>query len=274
MLFSRQGWQGWRGWQGLRGLRVAGAVAITAGLLPQAPARAQAAPATLTVFAAADLGPVFRRLIPMFERSASARVILVPGSTGTLTQQIRNGAPADLFFAASEGAIDDLSKEGLLLPQSRALYARGRLVLASLTSSPVHPGALKDLADPRIRRIAIANPAHAPYGLAAQQALQAAGVWSAVQPKLVYGENIQQALQFVQSGSADTGIVARSLADTEHIVWTLVDPSQYAPLNQTAVVLARTTQPRLALSFLNFVKGPQGRAAMKQFGFLIPGEDF
>jgi molybdate transport system substrate-binding protein len=257
-----------------RSLRVSVAVALTAGLLQRAPARAQVTPATLTVFAAADLGPAFRRLIPIFERSAGARVTFVPGSTGTLTQQIRNGAPADLFFAASESAIDDLSKEGLVLPQSRTLYARGRLVLASLTSSPLHPAALKDLADPRIRRIAIANPAHAPYGLAAQQALQAAGVWSVVQPKLVYGENVQQALQFVQSGSADAGIVARSLADSGHIVWTLVDPLQYAPLNQTAVVLARTTQSRLALSFLTFVQGPQGRAAMKQFGFLIPGEDF
>lgn len=249
-------------------------LAIAAGLSLPAPAWSQGPVATLTVFAAADLGPAFRQLIPAFDRSTGAKVILVPGSTGTLTQQIRNGAPADLFFAASESAIDDLFKDGLILPQSRTLYARGRLVLAGLKSSAVQPGTLQELADPRIRRIAIANPAHAPYGVAAQQALRAAGVWTAVQPKLVYGENVQQALQFVQSGSAEAGIVARSLAETEGLAWKLVDSSLYAPLNQTAVVLNRAKQPALALAFLEFVKGPQERAVLKRFGFLLPGDDF
>jgi molybdate transport system substrate-binding protein len=229
---------------------------------------------TLTVFAAADLGPAFRQLIPEFERSAHAHVTLVPGSTGTLAQQILNGAPADLFFAASESATDDLGREGLILPQSRTLYARGQLVLAGLKTSTVHPRTLQDLANPRIRRIAIANPSHAPYGLAAQQALQTAGLWTAVQPKLVYGENVQQALQFVQSGSAEAGIFARSLAETQGLAWTLVDSSLYAPINQTAVVLNPAKQPALALLFLEFVKGPRGRAVLKRFGFLLPGEDF
>jgi molybdate transport system substrate-binding protein len=105
-------------------------------------------------------------------------------------------------------------------------------------------------------------------------ALQAAGLWDAIRPKLVYGENVQQAVQFVESGSAEAGLVARSLAGRPNLIFTEVAPSLYAPLNQTAVVLARSKQPALAASFLDFVKGARGRAALKAFGFLVPGEDF
>jgi molybdate transport system substrate-binding protein len=233
--------------------------------------------AVLTLFAAADLTPVLRQLIPEFERATHAKVTLVPGSTGTLTQQIRNGAPADLFFAANEAAVDDLIKAGLGRPDTRTIYARGRLVLITL-ALPAGAGAaattLDALAKPGVRRIAIANPAHAPYGLAAQQALQAAGLWAAVQPRLVYGENVQQAVQFVESGSAEAGLVARSLASRQGLSFTFVNPALYAPMNQTAVVLARSGQRALALSFLEFVKGARGRAMLKDYGFLVPGEDF
>ena len=235
---------------------------------------------TLTVFAAADLGAAFRELIPQFERTAHAKVVLVPGSTGILSQQIRNGAPADLFFAANEAAVDDLTagdnlkKNSIVLADTKTIYARGRLALITLKSSPLRLNDLKDVAGAGVRRIAIANPAHAPYGLAAQQALQSAGVWGAVQPRLVYGENVQQALQFVQSGSADAGLVARSLVETQDLSWTLVDASLHQPLNQTAVVVARSKQPRLGMAFLDFVKGPAGRGVMTRFGFLIPGQDF
>jgi molybdate transport system substrate-binding protein len=255
-------------------------LALACGLLAPAPGSPQASGPTLTVFAAADLGPAFRQLIPGFEQASRAKVVLVPGSTGILSQQIRNGAPADLFFAANESAIDDLIREGevgkepVVLRQTRTIYARGQLVLLTLKSSATPLNVLSDLADAKVRRIAIANPAHAPYGLAAQQALEAAGLWATVQPLLVYGENVQQAVQFVQSGSADAGIVARSLVDSPDLKWQLVAQSLHAPLNQTAVVVARSKQPRLAMSFIDFVRGAGGRSVMKRFGFLIPGEDF
>jgi len=253
---------------------LAAAFALTSPL-----AARESAPAALTVFAAADLGPAFRRLIPEFETTSGAKVVLVPGSTGILSQQIRNGAPADLFFAASQGAIDDLiagdTKTGnpLVLAKSRTVYARGRLAIITLKSASRRVSGISDLADPKIRRVAIANPAHAPYGLAAEQALQSAGLWAAIQTRLVYGENVQQAVQFVQSGSADAGIVARSLVDASDLDWQLVDASLHQPLNQTAIILARSKQPMLAEKFLDFIKGPGGRV-MKQFGFLIPREDF
>lgn len=237
-------------------------------------ASAQAPLHALIVFAASDLGPVLQKIVPEFEKTAQAKVTISLGSSGTLTQQIRNGAPADVFFAANESFIDGLIPDGLLLSKSRLRYARGRIVVVTLHSSLARLKSLKDLAEPTVRRIAIANPAHAPYGLAAQQALEASGLWKLVQPKLVFGENVQQAVQFVRSGSVDAGIVARSVAEGPDLTWELVDDKLYAPVNQMAAIVARTKEPALARTFLEFVSGERGRNVMRQLGFLLPGEDF
>lgn len=238
------------------------------------PAAGQMPDGPLTVFAAADLGPPFRQIVPQYERRTHRKITLVLGSTGTLTQQIRNGAPADVFFAASDTYVQQLAAEALTLAPTRSVYARGRIVSVTLKSARVHIQTLSDLAKPEVKRVALANPTHAPYGLAAKQALEAAGVWAAVEAKLVYGENVQQAVQFVRSGSAEAGIVARSVADTPDLHWTLVEQRLHAPLNQAAVVLARTQQPAAAMAFIEFVNGIQGRLVMRQFGFLLPGESF
>jgi molybdate transport system substrate-binding protein len=230
--------------------------------------------APLTVFAAADLGPPLKQIAPQFERQTGASVTIVLGSTGMLAQQIRNGAPADVFFAANESFVTDLAAENLTLPASHTLYARGRIALVTLKSSGIRIADLTDLANSRVRRIAIANPQHAPYGLAARQALEAAGLWKTVETKLVFGENVQQAVQFVRSGSAQAGLVARSVVDTPDLQWTLVDDHLHAPLNQMAAVTARTKQPGLSRSFIEFVNGASGRSVMRLFGFLLPGETF
>jgi molybdate transport system substrate-binding protein len=224
-------------------------------------------PAALTIFAASDLGPPFRQLVPQFERMNGVKVTLVLGSTGMLAQQIRNGAPADVFFAANESFITDLAAESLTLPQSHTIYARGRIAIVTLKAGGVRANDLKVLATLPVKRIAIANPQHAPYGLAAKQALEAAGLWASLERKLVFGENVQQAVQFVRSGSAEAGIVARSVADSPDLNWTLVDERLHAPLNQAAAVIAGTKQAAAAMTFIQFVSGEQGRAVMKQFGF-------
>lgn len=237
--------------------------------------RAQApSSAPLMVFAAADLGPPFAQIVPQFERKTRTDVTLVLGSTGMLAQQIRNGAPADVFFAAHESFIEALTAENLTLRQTATLYARGRVATVTLRSIGMHINGLEDLADPRVRRIAIANPQHAPYGLAAKQALEAVGLWTTLEPKLVFGENVQQAVQFVRSGSAEAGLVARSVAASPDLYWKLVDDKLHAPLTQTAIVLARTRQRTASMSFIEFVNGMEGRAVMQQFGFLLPGESF
>jgi molybdate transport system substrate-binding protein len=233
-----------------------------------AAAAAQAPPAApLIVFAASDLGPAFAQIVPQFERKTRTDVTLVLGSTGMLAQQIRNGAPADVLFAANESFISDLAAENLTLRQTHAIYARGRIATVTLRSGGIRVNDLKDLADPRITRIAIANPQHAPYGLAAKQAIEAAGLWETLEPKLVFGENVQQAVQFVRSGSAQAGIVARSVADTSDLQWKLVDARLHRPLDQMAAVIARTKQPAASMSFIEFVNGTQGRFVMRQFGF-------
>ena len=253
-------------------------VLLTAVLLASATAvsgRAQGpSSAPLVVFAAADLGPPFAQIVPQFERKTRTDVTLVLGSTGMLAQQIRNGAPADVFFAANESFIKDLTAENLTVRQTATLYARGRIATVTLRSGGIRINDLEDLTDPRIRRIAIANPQHAPYGLAAKQTLEAGGLWKTLEPKLVFGENVQQAVQFVRSGSAEAGIVARSVADTPDLHWKLVDDTRHAPLSQMAVVVARTKQPDASMAFVEFVNGDQGRIVMRQFGFLLPGESF
>ncbi|HUP38775.1 MAG TPA: molybdate ABC transporter substrate-binding protein [Vicinamibacterales bacterium] len=226
------------------------------------------------VFAASDLGPAFAQIVPQFERETRTDVTLVLGSTGMLAQQIRNGAPADVFFAANETFIKDLAAENLTLRQTHAVYARGRIATVTLRSSGIRINELKDLADARVKRIAIAHPQHAPYGLAAKQAMEAAGLWQALEPKLVFGENVQQAAQFVRSGSAEAGIIARSVAGTPDLQWKLVDAHLHAPLDQMAVVLARTKQPAASTLFVQFVNSTEGRLVMRQFGFLLPGESF
>jgi len=226
----------------------------------------------ITVYAAADLDMAFREIKPLFEKATGARVTLVMGSTGNLAKQIEHGAPADVFFAANESFIDDLLPAGAVIPQTRALYAQGRIVLATPTTSAVTVRELADLLKAEVRRVAIANPAHAPYGRAAQEALESAGVWEKVKPKLVYGENIRHVLQFVETGSVEAGIVALSVAGVPGVRYVPIDPKLHKPLNQVAAVVKRSARPELGLAFIQFLNGPEGRLIMKRYGFLLPGD--
>lgn len=225
----------------------------------------------LIVAAAADLVFALREIAPLFEQKHQSKVTLTFGSTGQLTQQIQHGAPVDVFFAANVAFMEDLRATGAVLTGSVETYARGQLVLATHRDQPLL-AALRDLARDDVRRIAIANPVHAPYGMAAREALVSTGVWEQVQPKLVYGENIRQALQFLQTRNVDAAIIALSVADVPEVRYTMIDPSFHKPIIQAAAVTARSRQPDLARAFIRFVNGPQGRPILKRFGFLLPGE--
>ncbi|HAM54972.1 MAG TPA: molybdate ABC transporter substrate-binding protein [Candidatus Rokubacteria bacterium] len=233
---------------------------------------AAAAERSVTVFAAADLAFAFRELAPRFEGATGARLTLVFGSTGNLAQQIRHGGPADVFFAADESFVDRLVVEGALIRETRTLYAQGRVVLATARGAGPRLQALDELRGPRVRHIAIANPAHAPYGRAAEEVLRRRGLWEALRPKLVYGENVRHALQFLQTGAADAGILARSVADAPEIEWAPVDPALHAPLDQVAAVVRRSPRPGLGLAFIQFVTGAAGRPVLRRYGFRMPGE--
>jgi len=252
-------------------VRTAIALLLATGLALTGPGPA-AAQRSLTIFAAADLALAFREIVPRFETAQGVKVTLVLGSTGNLAMQIEHGAPADVFFAADAGFVDRLVGGGALIPETRALYAQGRLVLATAKAFGSKLTDLRDLLDPRVRHVAIANPLHAPYGRAAEQALRRLDLWDAVRPKLIYGENVQQALQFVRGGGAAAGIIARSIANVPQIEWTMVDPALHAPLNQAAAVVRRSPRPDLGAALIRFVVGPEGRAIMKRHGFVLPGE--
>ena len=253
-------------------MRIVPLVLAFAWLALQPGAAPAADPPSLTVFAAADLTFAFRELAPRFEKATGARVTLVFGSTGNFAHQIRQGGPADVFFAADQSFIDALIVDGALLRETRTLYAQGRLVLATARAFGLKLIDLRGLLDARVRHVAIANPLHAPYGRAAEHALRAAGVWDALRPKLVFGENIRHTLQIVQTGAAEAGIVALSVADVPEIDWVRIDASAHAPLDQAAAVVRRSPRPELGLAFIQFVNGVEGRPIMKRFGFMLPGE--
>jgi molybdate transport system substrate-binding protein len=225
----------------------------------------------LVVAAAADLLFGLREIAPAFERAERVKVTLTFGSTGQLAQQIQQGAPVDVFFAANASFVETLRARGAVLADSVQPYAQGRIVLATRRERPPL-SSLADLARDMIRRVAMANPAHAPYGMAAREALQSSGVWAKVQPKLVYGENIRQALQFLETGNVDAAIVALSVADVPDVHYTVIDTGLYQPIVQVAAVTARSRHPDLARAFIRFVNGPTGRPILKRFGFLLPGE--
>lgn len=226
----------------------------------------------LLVAAAADLRFAFTEIADLYMQQTGQKVTLTFGSTGLLAQQIENGAPFDLMAAANITVIDDLETKGLILPDSRQLYAQGRIVLAVNKNFGVQVKALADLARPEVKRISIANPEHAPYGLAAQQALQTIGLWEQVKSKVVFGENVSQALQYIQTGDAPVGIVSLSVANVPEITWSLIDSQLHAPLNQALAVMKRSPRAQVARAFIAFVNGPQGRPIMKKYGFLLPGE--
>jgi molybdate transport system substrate-binding protein len=226
----------------------------------------------LIVFAASDLQFALAEVSAAFAASGHPKPTISFGSTGTLSHQIENGAPADVFFAADETYLIGLEQKGLVLAGTRQLYAIGRIVLVERAGVPPVV-TLADLARSDIGRIAIANPDHAPYGRAAREALMRVGLWPALQTRLVLGENVSQTLQFVRTGNADAGLVALSLAiGTPGTRYSVIDTALHEPIAQSAAVIARTRQSRAAGDFLAFVNGPVGRPIMKEFGFTLPGE--
>lgn len=236
-----------------------------------------ASAATLTIAAAADLKFAMAEVVESFRAQHPGNSIeVIYGSSGKFHTQIANGAPFDLFFSADIAYLRDLARKGLTADAARP-YAVGRIVLWSLK-----PGLGKiDLnALPQsglINKFAIANPLHAPYGKRAQEALQHAGVWEAMQPRLVLGENIAHTAQFVDSGAADAGIVALSLVLSPAVqgkgTWTLIPAQWHAPLEQGYVTLARARDNALAKAFAEYVNAEPARKVMRRYGFVLPGEE-
>jgi molybdate transport system substrate-binding protein len=249
-----------------------GVGALAGCATPPTPTAAGTEPPELRVAAAADLTKAFTEIAAAYRRETGQKVTLTFGSTGLLTKQIENGAPFDVFAAANASYIAQLEKEGHTLPGTAQLYALGRLALWTRKGGPACPTWVGALIAPRYDRIAIANPEHAPYGAAAREAMQAAKLWTPLRAHLVYGENVQQALQYAQSGNADVAIVALSLAIGSNGDYTPIPPEMHRPLRQVMAALKSTQQPEAAKRFVAFVNGPEGRPIMRKYGFLLPDE--
>ncbi len=225
------------------------------------------ASAEITVAAASDLTPAFEEIGREFQASEGTKVVFVFGSTGLLTRQIENGAPFDVFAAANVNYVDQLEQKGLVLPGTKRIYARGRITLWTTANSPLQIEKIEDLVRADVHRIAIANPDHAPYGQAAREALQSAGIWETVRPKLVYGDNIRQTLQYAETGNVEVAIVALSLSVQSKGRWVLVPEELHRPLDQGMGVIKGTRNEPAARAFGDFVNGDKGRGIMKKYGF-------
>ena len=226
----------------------------------------------LVVAAASSLRFAFQDIAAAFEQRAGGKVTLIFGSSGSLTTQIEQGAPIDILFAANEGFIQRLRDHGKIVPSTQQVYALGRIALAVNHRSGIKSPKLPDLLDPSVRRIAVANPAHAPYGLAAKQALEHAGLWDQLQPKLVLAESVEQTAQFLRTGNAEAAIIAWSVAESPEIEYQLIESSLHLPLRHTAAVVADSPRKDLAGRFLQFVVGTDGQSIMRQYGFAPVGE--
>jgi molybdate transport system substrate-binding protein len=231
----------------------------------------------ISVAAAADLQFAMQDIAARFEKQTGKTVKAIYGSSGNFLQQIQNGAPFDLFFSASLDYAKKLEAAGLTEPGSYYQYAKGRIVIWVQTDSKLDlsPG-LKVLLDPAVKKIAIANPLHAPYGQAAVAALQRENIYDKVKDRFVLGENISQTASFVVSGAADVGIVALSLALSPNMKdkgrYAEVPAGEYPPIEQACVMLRSSKNKKVAEQFLMFVKTPAIREVLRSYGFDVPAE--
>jgi molybdate transport system substrate-binding protein len=229
----------------------------------------------ITIAAAANLNFAFREIATEYEKTNSNQVRLTFGSSGNFYAQIQNGAPFDLFFSADIEYPKKLEEAGLTVPGSLYQYAVGRIVLWTGHESRIDvTKGMEALREPTLKKVAIANPKHAPYGRAAVAAMEHFKVYDQVKDKLVLGENISQAAQFIESGACDIGIIALSLAVTPAMkskgTYWEIPVGAHLPLEQAVVILKSSKQRESAEQFLAFVKGERGREIMQRHGFTQP----
>lgn len=208
----------------------------------------------LLIAAASDLAPI----APKLEKAYPEKIRFTLGSSGLLKQQIENGAPFDVFLSANESYVRDLAAAGLVTDVT--VYAIGRLALWSPNGSVQ---TLEDLKKPSVVHLSIPNPQHAPYGVAAKEALEARGLWKAVEPKIVYGENVRQALQFAESGNVEAVIASWTLLIGKG---TLLPAEWHKPIRQTGAILKSSAQGEAARRFLKFLIGPEAQKILIDSG--------
>jgi len=217
--------------------------------------------ADLTVAAAADLASLAPELSAAFERQTGIHLTVSLGASGILEQQIAHGAPFDVFLSANQQYIRDLAANGQIVPASVRVYAFGRLGLWSADGRFEDVG---ELTGPALKHLAIPNPEHAPYGVAARDFLRRRGLWDALERRIVYGENVRQTLQYAETGNADAVITAWSLLVQKKGAVEL--PADHAPISQAVGIVSASKQQEAAQKFIQFLLGPEGAKLLRDHG--------
>lgn len=230
--------------------------------------------AELTVAAASNVIPAFERIAGEFEDQYNAEIDLTFGSTSQLAGQVESGAPIDIFVSADLATIERLDEGSWLISDTIETYARGRIVLWMPENSDLRIDSIDQLTGHDIQRIAIGNPEHAPYGVAAREALQQSGLWDELEAKLVPSQSVRAALQTAETGNVDVAIVALSLAlESDDGHWSMIPDDLHQPIDQAMAVGVRTSHEDAARTFVEFVTGPAGQAILEDYGYTIPDGD-
>ncbi|HEY3744428.1 MAG TPA: molybdate ABC transporter substrate-binding protein [Bryobacteraceae bacterium] len=231
-------------------------------------------PAELRIAAAADLAQVEPALGAAFTQNSGIKIVWVTGASGLLAKQAENGAPFDVFLSASENYVNEvISHDGAGVKETAVVYATGHVGLWRPPGSHAPAGSihsLQDLLKPEVQHISIANPAHAPYGMAAKEALESQGLWPKIEAKLVYGENVRQALQFGESGNVDAVLTAWALVRAQPEAVELAPEGVYHPLRQAGAVLKNSQDQKAAREFMKFLLGPVAQGILRNDGFAAP----
>lgn len=224
----------------------------------------------INIAAAANLTDAFNELGQKFTERTGMRVVYNFGATADLAKQIENGAPFDVFAAADVSHVEKLQSENLIVAETRANYARGRLVLWRPANGKAQLGAMEDLAGAQVTKIAIAKPEVAPYGQAAVEALRASNLWEKVEPKIVYAQNVAQAKQFASSGNAEAAFLPRSLVKAGEGQSIEVDARLHQPIDQAVAVVRASAKQEAARRFVEFVLSTQGQDILARYGYEKP----
>lgn len=223
--------------------------------------------AEIIVAAAANLTDAFAELGRDFSNESGIRVTYSFGSTADLTKQIENGAPFDVFAAADAEHPIELEKKNLIVPGTRSLYARGVLVLWIPSGSKIQIERIEDLQKSEVKTIAIAKPELAPYGKATVQALQATGIWSQIEPKVVYAQNVSQTRQFASSGNAEAAFIPLALVKKGEGQVITIDEKLHAPIDQELCLIKTSGKQEQAAKFRAYVLSEKGQTLLKRYGY-------
>jgi len=224
----------------------------------------------LTIAAASNLTDAFAEIGPRFTSKTGIKVVFSFGATADLAKQIENGAPFDVFAAADSEHVEQLETKGLLIPGSRAIYARGRLVMWLPPESKLKAERIQDITAKPFERIAIAKPDVAPYGRATVESLQALGIWNEIQSRVIYGQNVSQTKQYVATGNAEVAFIPLPLVKAGEGKYIEVSDELHRPIDQALGIVRESTKQASARKFVDFLLSPEGRELMSQKGYRTP----